>query len=124
MQAILYVFIGGGIGSVLRYLIGLKLNQANMPYGTLLTNILGSLFIGLVMSYHLKSTNHNLSTNQMALLVIGVFGGFTTFSSFMYENLQLLIHQQYYKFFAYALGSILIGFIAVSIGFYIGKQFA
>jgi len=124
MQTIFYVFIGGGIGSVLRYLIGLKLNQANIPYGTMLANILGSLFIGLVMSYHLKSTSYNLTTNQMALIVVGVFGGFTTFSSFMYENLQFLIHQQYYKFIGYALGSILIGFIAVSIGFYIGKQFA
>lgn len=116
MQPILYVFLGGGIGSVLRYLIGLKLNQ-DLPYGTLVANLLGSLLIGLFLGYHLKTTNQSLSENQMAFLVIGVFGGFTTFSSFMYENFQFLLNQEYLKFMGYALGTISLGLIAVTIGF-------
>ena len=118
MQPILYVFLGGGIGSVLRYLIGLKLNQ-DIPYGTLVANVLGSLLIGLLMGYHLKTTNQSLSDNQTAFLIIGVFGGFTTFSSFMYENFQFLLNQEYFKFIGYALGSITLGLIAVAIGFFV-----
>lgn len=118
MQPILYVFLGGGIGSVLRYLIGLKLNQ-DMPYGTLLVNVLGSLLIGLVMGYHLKTTSQSLSESQIAFLVIGIFGGFTTFSSFMYENFQFLLNEQYLRFIGYTLSSLVFGVIAVSIGFFI-----
>jgi CrcB protein len=122
MQSIIYVFIGGGIGSVLRYLIGLKLNQGNIPFGTLFVNIFGSLLIGLVMGYHLKSLNNSLTENQIIFIIIGVFGGFTTFSSFMYENYLLLINEQYLKFITYTMISLLIGFTAVFLGFLIGKQ--
>ncbi|HIP49755.1 MAG TPA: fluoride efflux transporter CrcB [Lutibacter sp.] len=122
MQQVLLVFLGGGLGSVLRYLIGLKLNQNSLPYGTLTVNILGSLLIGLVMGYVLKSSNNNLSNNQIAFLVIGVFGGFTTFSSFMYENLQFLINEHYTRFIFYTLLSLFLGVLAVSLGFLGGKQ--
>ncbi len=122
MQQIFYVFIGGGIGSVLRYLIGLKLNNTTLPYGTLLANIVGSLLIGFVMSYHLKTTNQALTNHQLAFIVIGLFGGFTTFSSFMYENMQFLIQEQYLRFLGYVSFSLLIGFLAVFIGFILGKQ--
>jgi len=122
MQQVVLVFLGGGLGSVLRYLIGLKFNQNSLPYGTLTVNILGSLLIGLVMGYVLKSSNSNLSNNQIVFLVIGVFGGFTTFSSFMYENLQFLVNEHYTRFIFYTLLSLLLGVLAVSLGFLAGKQ--
>lgn len=122
MQQIVLVFIGGGIGSVLRYLIGLKLNQDSFPYGTLTANILGSLLIGLIMGYFLKASNTNLTNNQIAFLIIGVLGGFTTFSSFMYENLQFLLNENYLRFFSYTLISLLLGLLAVFLGFFMGKQ--
>ncbi len=121
MQHIFLVFIGGGIGSVLRYLVGLKLNHENIPYGTLTVNVIGSLLIGLAMGYHLKSVNHILSESQIALVIIGVFGGFTTYSSFMYENLQFLINEQYFRFLGYTLLSLVLGFLAVFLGFIWGK---
>lgn len=121
MQQVFLVFLGGGIGSVLRYLIGLKLNQETFPYGTFTVNILGSLLIGLAMGYHLKTGNHSLSESQIALVIIGIFGGFTTFSSFMYENLQFLINEQYFRFLGYTLLSIVVGFFAVLLGFIWGK---
>ncbi len=121
MQQLVFVFLGGGIGSVLRYLIGLKLNSANLPYGTLTANILGSLLIGLLMGYHLKTSSNPLSQNQIAFLMIGVLGGFTTFSSFMYENLQFLVQEQYLRFVGYALTSIVLGLTAVFVGFLLGK---
>ncbi len=121
MQQLIFVFLGGGIGSVLRYLIGLKLNSANLPYGTFIANIVGSILIGLLMGYHLKTTSYSLSQNQMTFLIIGVLGGFTTFSSFMYENLQFLIQEQYLRFVSYSLTSIVLGLAAVFIGFVLGK---
>ena len=121
MQQLVFVFLGGGIGSVLRYLIGLKLNSTNLPYGTLTANILGSLLIGLLMGYHLKTSSNPLSQNQMAFLMIGVLGGFTTFSSFMYENLQFLVQEQYLRFVGYALTSMVLGLTAVFVGFLLGK---
>ena len=121
MQQLVFVFLGGGIGSVLRYLIGLKLNSASLAYGTFIANVLGSLLIGLLMGYHLKATNNPLSQNQMTFLIIGVLGGFTTFSSFMYENLQFLIQEQYLRFVSYSLASIVLGLSAVFVGFLLGK---
>ena len=122
MQHIFLVFIGGGIGSVLRYLIGLRLNQETIPYGTFTVNIIGSLLMGLLMGYFLKTVNHSLTDNQIAFLAIGVFGGFTTYSSFMYENLQFLINEQYFRFVGYTLLSLVIGFLAVFLGFLWGKH--
>ena len=121
MQQLVFVFLGGGIGSVLRYLIGLKLNSVSLPYGTFIANVLGSLLIGLLMGYHLKATNNPLSQNQMTFLIIGFLGGFTTFSSFMYENLQFLIQEQYLRFVSYSLASIVLGLSAVFVGFLLGK---
>ena len=121
MQHVFLVFIGGGIGSVLRYLIGLRLNHENIPYGTFTVNIIGSLLIGLLMGYFLKTVNHTLTENQIAFLAVGIFGGFTTYSSFMYENLQFLINEQYFRFVGYTLLSLVIGFLAVFLGFLWGK---
>jgi CrcB protein len=123
MQQVVLIFIGGGIGSVIRYIIGLKLNNSVLPYGTLVANIMGSLLIGLVMGYHLKTTKNPLSPNLISFIVIGVFGGFTTFSSFMFENFQLFLKEEYLRFAGYTLGAVLSGLIAVSIGFMIGKLF-
>jgi len=122
MQQVFLVFIGGGIGSVLRYIIGLKLNQETIPYGTLTVNFLGSLLIGVLMGYYLKTVNHSLTENQIAFMAIGVFGGFTTFSSFMYENLQFLFNEQYFRFVGYTLLSLSVGFLAVFLGFLWGKH--
>ncbi len=121
MQHIFLVFIGGGIGSVLRYLVGLRFNHENIPYGTLIVNIIGSFLIGIAMGYHLKSVNYTLSESQIALVIIGVFGGFTTYSSFMYENLQFLINEQYFRLLGYTLLSLILGFLAVFLGFIWGK---
>ncbi|MFT6851114.1 MAG: CrcB protein [Sphingobacteriales bacterium] len=89
MQGVLYLFIGGGIGTVGRYLLGLgaaKLMAGSYPIGTLLVNLLGSLVIGFLWNYF----NSGDSSNQLKLLVmVGVLGGFTTFSSYAIECLNL-----------------------------------
>ncbi len=122
MQQILYIFIGGGIGSSMRYIIGLWLNKETIPYGTLTANVLGSLLIGMLMGYYIRSGNSQLTQSQLAFIVVGIFGGFTTFSSFMYENLQFFINQQYFRFAGYSLLSIALGFFMVFAGFLIGER--
>ena len=117
------VFLGGGFGSLARFFLGWFLNKDTIPYGTGVANILGSLLIGLLMGYHLKTYPHALSETHIAFLIVGFLGGFTTFSSFMYENLQFLFNEQYFRFFGYGLLSIILGFVAVAGGYYIGRMF-
>ena len=86
MKQLLLVFVGGGFGSALRYFIGKHLNhfESGFPYGTLIVNVLGSLLIGIILGLAVKS--QTVSQNQMLLLASGFCGGFTTFSTFAYEN--------------------------------------
>lgn len=121
MKQILLVFIGGGFGSVLRYIIGKYLNNAEneMPYGTFLANILGSLLIGLILGFAAK--NNTLSQNQTLLLATGFCGGFTTFSTFAYENHMFLKSGDFTSFAVYTIASFIIGFLAVFTGMYLVK---
>jgi fluoride exporter len=86
MKQLLLVFIGGGFGSTLRYIIGKYMNstETGIPWGTFTANILGSLIIGVILGLAVK--NDTLSSNQTLLLATGFCGGFTTFSTFAYEN--------------------------------------
>ena len=122
MKNFLLVFIGGGFGSGLRYLIGKYLNSSlgGFPIGTFTVNIIGSLLIGLILGYAAKE--NSLSQNQVLLLATGFCGGFTTFSAFAHENFQLLKTGDIMQFSIYTIGSIVVGLIAVFIGIYITKN--
>tara|TARA_B100001113_G_scaffold166976_1_gene136627 strand:- start:267 stop:641 length:375 start_codon:yes stop_codon:yes gene_type:complete len=122
MKNFLLVFIGGGFGSGLRYLIGKYLNSSlgGFPIGTFTVNIIGSLLIGLILGYAAKE--NSLSQNQVLLLATGFCGGFTTFSAFAQENFQLLKTGDIMQFSIYTIGSIVVGLIAVFIGIYITKN--
>jgi CrcB protein len=122
MKNFLLVFIGGGFGSGLRYLIGKYLNSSlgGFPIGTFTVNIIGSLLIGLILGYAAKE--NSLSQNQVLLLATGFCGGFTTFSAFAHENFQMLKTGDIMQFSVYTIGSIVVGLIAVFIGIYIAKN--
>jgi CrcB protein len=96
MQKLLYVGIGGFIGSCLRYLISLhspKLFGTQLPYGTLIVNVVGGILIGFIIDFSIKSGI--ISPNLRLFLTTGIMGGFTTFSTFSYETINLLNEGSY-----------------------------
>lgn len=126
MKEILYIFIGGGIGSVLRYLGQIAINERTsgvvfpFSWGTFSVNIIGCFLIGLFYSL---SERWQLSIEIRLFLTVGICGGFTTFSTFSNDNLSLLKGEFYGMFILYTLLSIGIGLVAVMTGGYLGKQF-
>lgn len=121
MKDILLVFIGGGVGSALRYLLGKQLNSSAMtfPWGTFTVNLLGSLIIGLIFGWILQKSK--LSNDTLLLVVAGFCGGFTTFSAFAHESLSFLRMGHTTLFFTYVLSSIIAGLFCVWLGYYAFK---
>ena len=121
MRQLFLVFIGGGFGSVLRYIISRYLNnsESNFPLRTFTANILGSLLIGIIIGFAAK--NNTLTQNQTLLLATGFCGGFTTFSTFAYENHVLFKSGDFTSFALYTFASFIIAFLAVFAGIYLSR---
>jgi CrcB protein len=120
LKNILIVGLGGFIGSVARYfmsMLNLNYDILSIPVGTLSVNILGSLIIGFLTGISEKSDI--LSMEWRLFLMVGICGGFTTFSSFTNENLVLMHNGQYFSVFLYTGLSIFLGFAAVYLGYII-----
>lgn len=119
MNAVLAVFLGGGMGSVLRYWIGLRLNIANgWPWGTWAVNALGCLLAGLLFAA-LDLSRPALHTTR-ALLIVGVCGGFTTFSAFALE-LWLLAPQRPRLAAVYFATTVVVTLLACGLGLWLGR---
>ena len=122
MKSFLLVFLGGGLGSALRYLVASAMNQYSkvLPFGTFTVNIIGCLLIGMILGY--AQRENTLTSNQTLLLATGFCGGFTTFSAFANENLELIKNGEILNLSVYTIGSILVGVLAVFIGFYLTNR--
>ena len=117
MKSFILVFLGGGLGSGLRYLVAIAMNQYSklLPFGTFTVNMIGCLLIGLVLGYAQKE--NTLTSNQTLLLATGFCGGFTTFSAFASENLELIRNGELFNFSIYAIGSVFLGIVLILIGY-------
>lgn len=121
MKQLLLVFLGGGFGSMLRYLISRIFNDYFQYFflGTFLVNILGCLLMGGILGLSLKG--EYLTQNQTLVLATGFCGGFTTFSAFAFEKHSLLTSGELFHFSLYTLSSIIIGILAIALGLWLVK---
>lgn len=123
MKQAFLVFLGGGFGSVLRFLISKPLNALSQNFfiGTFLVNIIGCLLIGLVLG--LSSKGNVLTYNSTLFLATGFCGGFTTFSAFAFEKHYFLKNGDLLNLAVYLISSISIGVLAVILGLWLAKYF-
>jgi len=113
----LVVLAGAGLGGMARYALGtwiMARSGGRFPLGTFLINISGSFFIGLLMT--LLTERLQPHPNWRLFLVVGVLGGYTTFSSFEYETLQAVRDGERWMGLLYVAGSVLLGYLAVWLG--------
>ncbi len=125
MMNIILVGMGGFVGAVSRYLLGLGVNAivpaSKFPFGVMAANIIGSFMIGVL--WGISEGNPIFKDKYALFLIVGVLGGFTTFSSFSLDNLKLLSEGM----FLYAIMNIIIsvsaGLFFTWLGFLLSKQF-
>lgn len=121
MKIIIAIGTGSFIGAVCRYLLSQFIHTkflSTFPFGTLVVNILGCLLIGLVFGV---SSRVNLAQEWRLFLATGLIGGFTTFSAFSYETINMLRDGQFWYASAYVVSSVVVGLIATFIGIAIIK---
>ena len=110
------VALGGGTGSIVRYVLGKYISEKSnksFPLGTLIINVTGAILLGIVSSI-------GVSNNMMLLLADGFLGAYTTFSTFMYEGFNLFKDNEKLNAFIYILGSLILGLL----GYYLGSIIA
>ena len=122
MKSFLLVFLGGGIGSSCRFLISNIINNSFKSFhylGTFSVNVIGCIIVGIVMGFLQKENNFN--QNYLLLFSSGFCGGFTTFSAFANENLDLIKNGNFSLFFLYVISSVVFGIAAAFLGYLIVK---
>lgn len=117
LRNILFVALGGAVGSVFRYLLS-GINAASFPWGTFAVNIIGSLLIGLLVGLVSKGV---LSPEMKLLLVTGFCGGITTFSTFANESFGMMKAGDALLMALYIGASVVVGILAVWLGMNISE---
>lgn len=120
---VLAVFFGGGLGSLARYLTGLAFLQRfgpGFPYGTLAINLAGCFFIGIIAELA-QTRAFGMGSSTRLFLVVGVLGGFTTFSTFAYDAVTLAGEALSLPAIAYVLASVGGGIIAAFAGIVLAR---
>jgi len=117
----LYLALGGSIGAILRYLVSLysiKYMAWGLPMGTLIVNLLGSFLIGLAFVFFGRE---QIALNLRIFLFIGIFGSFTTFSTYMFESLEMIRLGSVKTALTYIGLSNILGLLFVYAGFQLGE---
>lgn len=118
---VLLVALGGAIGSAARYLVGAFVANRfgpDFPWGTFIVNVSGSFLIGVILSL---VGGGQLPAGARLFLAVGVMGGYTTFSTYSNETLQLVQGGEVGAAMFNALGQVVAGFIGVYLGVYLGR---
>src|SRR6185312_7981351 len=128
MIAYLWVAIGGALASMARYFIGGLVSEktgGSFPWGTLVINVTGSFIIGILGALTVPEGKMTPQARAFAtqLLITGVCGGYTTFSSFSLQTLNLLRDGEWFYAAGNILLSVILCLIAVWIGFLLGNKF-
>ena len=113
MRDLLFVFLGGGAGSILRYIVSRWLNTSVFPWGPLAVNIIGCFLVSLFGTWIARQS---LPTDLRLLMVVGLCGGFTTFSTFGNETMTMLRNGHLLLSFIYIFLSVAAGIAAAYIG--------
>jgi len=122
MLNVLAIFLGGGIGAVLRYLVGFNLSkyfEISLPISTFLVNIIGSFVIGFLFFFFMEKTG--ITPALRLALTVGFCGGLTTFSTFSLEVFGMLTNHQFVQAFSYIVLSIIVCVLMTMIGAYFAK---
>jgi CrcB protein len=117
IKNLLLVGLGGGLGSIARYLCQKWFNESYphpFPWGTFVVNLAGCFLIGII--YAVSERTFAWSPQTRLMLATGVCGGFTTFSTFAFENLALLRNGDLVYFILNITGSVVLGILAVMAG--------
>ena len=117
MSILISVFLGGGLGASIRYLVIEQVNKLFLvafPFGTIAVNVIGAFLIGLLSSY--LAERLDVSENVKMFLIVGFCGGFTTFSSFNIEFYQLFSSGEILSSLIYVTTT----FVLTVVAFYIG----
>lgn len=122
LKSILFVGIGSFFGGALRYAISLLMKNLcglGFPWGTLLVNLLGCFVFGVIFA--LFGRYASVNSSWCLFLTTGVCGGFTTFSTFANEGMQMLQHGNWGSFVGYVTASLVVGLALVALGYWIVK---
>lgn len=123
MNLVLAIGVGGAFGSILRYAMSLaahRLVATTFPIGTLVVNVLGSFAIGVLYVWLIERLGAR--PELRAFLIVGVLGGFTTFSSFSLETVTLLMQGGYARAVLNVAASVLLCLLGTVLGIAMGRQ--
>lgn len=124
IKTLFFVALGGALGSSLRYILSVRIAEivgVKYPFGTQFVNILGCTLLGLIIAIYDNDLLH--SGNLKLFLTVGFCGGFTTFSTFALENVQLLKNGDFLGFFVYSLSSVILGMATLTAAYQVVKCF-